>query len=75
MDNTVIVAFISLAGIIISGIFSALISSSLIKYRIERLEKKVDTHNGYAQKFAEYSEAMVGAKKDIEWIKKEMEKK
>lgn len=76
MDKTaIIVAIISFAGVIVSGIISAVIASSLIKYRVEQLEKKVDIHNGYAKKFADYSEAMVGAKKDIEWIKKEMEKK
>lgn len=69
MSDTVLVALISLAGIVISGVISAIVSSSLIKYRIEKLEKKVDIHNGYAEKFAEISTDIALMKQDISYIK------
>ena len=43
--ETIIVALITLAGTIGSGVLSAVISNNLIKYRVEQLEKKVDKHN------------------------------
>lgn len=41
MSETLINGLISLAGVI----GTAIITNSLIKYRIEQLEKKVDKHN------------------------------
>lgn len=41
MSETLINGIISLAGVICT----AIITNSLIKYRIEQLEKKVDKHN------------------------------
>lgn len=38
--------------------------------RLDRLEKKVDEHNGYAQKFTESSKAIIAIQKDVEWLKK-----
>ncbi len=72
MSDTVLVALISLVGIIVSGIISALVASSLIKYRIDELEKKVDEHNGYAKKFAETNTDIALIKQDIQYIKENM---
>lgn len=69
MSDTVLVALISLVGIIVSGFISAMVASSLIKYRIDELEKKVDEHNGYAKKFADTSKDIALIQKDIEHIK------
>ena len=44
--NEIIVALISLAGIIITSI----ISNSLIKWRLSALEAKVDKHNNLIQR-------------------------
>lgn len=38
--------------------------------RLASLEKKVDEHNGYAQKFSETSRNIATIQKDIEWIKR-----
>lgn len=46
MTSTVIIAIVSLAGTII-GAYSG---ARLTAYRIEMLEKKVDKHNGFAEK-------------------------
>lgn len=41
-----------------------------IEDRIDRLEKKVDTHNGYAEKFAKNSESLAVLATKIESIEK-----
>lgn len=68
----IIVAAIAGVCSILSGLISALVANSLIKYRLQKLEEKVDIHNGYAKKFTETSVAMTGLQKDVEWIKDTM---
>lgn len=41
-----------------------------IEERFKVVEKKLDEHNGYAEKFSEISNAIVSIKKDIEYIKR-----
>lgn len=41
MDTAIITGLFSLGGIVVTSI----ITNSLIKYRVEQLEKKVDYHN------------------------------
>lgn len=64
MSDTVIVALISLAGIIITTI----VSSNVIKLRLDSLEKKVDIHNGYAAKFGDIQTDIAVIKERIEHI-------
>lgn len=45
MDNTVVVALISLLGTLIGSLGGIMVSSKLTNYRIEQLEKKVDKQN------------------------------
>lgn len=45
MDNTVIIALISLLGTLVGSLSGIVISSKLTNYRIEQLEKKVDKQN------------------------------
>ena len=40
-----------------------------IDERICSLEKKVDIHNGYAEKFGEIANSMTAMSKDIEYLK------
>ncbi len=50
MPNEVIVAVLALVGTLI-GTFGGIVTSSrLTAYRIEQLERKVDKHNGFAEK-------------------------
>lgn len=42
MDNTVIIALISLLGTLVGSLGGIVISSKLTNYRLEQLEKKVD---------------------------------
>lgn len=50
MSDVIIVALISLAGTVISGIISSVIAKSVTVYRIEQLEKKVDKHNNLIER-------------------------
>lgn len=67
MTENVIIAIIGVIG-------SLLGSATLINWRLKELEKKVDEHNGYAQKFSEYTTNLAVMAKDIEYIKKQVEK-
>ncbi len=50
MTGTVIVALISFAGTVFGTFGGIIASSKLTNYRIEQLEKKVDTHNNFAHR-------------------------
>lgn len=41
-----------------------------IDEKITRLEKKVDIHNGYAEKFGEISQSLIALSKDVEYLRK-----
>lgn len=42
--------------------------------RLDSIEKKLDIHNGYAEKFGEIQKDIAVIKRDIEHIRKEQEK-
>ena len=46
-----------------------------ISDKLDVLEKKVDQHNRYGQKFGDVATAMVAMQKDIEYLKKAEERK
>lgn len=50
MDNSVIVAAISLVGTLGGSLGGILVSSKLTAYRIEQLEKRVSEHNNFARR-------------------------
>lgn len=50
MDNTVIVALITLAGSALGAFSGIVINGKLTNYRIEQLEKKVDKHNNVIER-------------------------
>ena len=50
MDNTVIVALISLVGTLGGSLGGILVSSKLTNYRIQQLENKVAEHNNFARR-------------------------
>lgn len=37
--------------------------------RLTNIEKKLDVHNGYAEKLGAISQSMVAMQRDIEWLK------
>lgn len=42
--------------------------------RLERIDTKLEEHNGYAKLFSEYSISLTKVQKDVEWIKSEVKK-
>ena len=67
-------------GAVLTGIASIITAISLhrktvalLEYRMGQVEKKLDSHNGYAEKFAKTSDDMAEMRKDIAVIKTEIE--
>lgn len=50
MDNTVIVALISLVGTLIGSLGGIVVSGKLTAYRIQQLENRVAEHNNFARR-------------------------
>lgn len=45
MDNTIVVALISLVGTLIGSLSGILVSNKLVNYKIDELKEKVNKHN------------------------------
>ena len=65
MSDTIIVAMLSFAGTCIGS----LAGISLIKYRIDQLEKKVEKHNNVMERTFKLEEDVMYLKEDIEALK------
>lgn len=50
MDNSTLVAILSLCGTLIGTFGGILTSAKMTTYRIEQLEKKVEKHNNFAER-------------------------
>ena len=50
MDNSTLVAILSLCGTLIGTLGGILTSAKMTTYRIEQLEKKVEKHNNFAER-------------------------
>ena len=77
MSTEIVSAIISLIGVV----FSALVSLQLVNWRLKQLEnkmdevdKKLETHNQYAIKFAELSGDIKAISLEIKHIKEMKEK-
>ena len=69
---TAIGALVVGIGSIISAILLNRKTMALLQYRMEQVEKKLDTHNGYAQKFSESTEKIAEIQKAIAVIETEI---
>lgn len=76
MDTGIIIAIIAGIGGTLSGlaaILSAILlnrkTMALLEYRMNQVEKKLDSHNGYAKLFSETSSQISKMQTDIEVIK------
>ena len=54
---------------IIGAIASVLTSASLVNWRLNKLEEKVDKHNGYSDKIASITTDIAVMKNDLTYIK------
>lgn len=70
MSTEVAVSMIGLVGIFVKVYFEFKKTNQLINYRLDSIEKKVDLHNGYAEKFASTAKDISSIQKDIEWLKR-----
>lgn len=52
MDNTIVVALLSMTGTLIGSVAGIMTANKLTVYRIEQLEKKVDKHNTVIERVA-----------------------
>lgn len=59
---------------IIGAIVSIISSASLVNYRLNKLEEKVDKHNGYSDKISKMQTDIALIQKDINWIKEAISK-
>lgn len=87
MDTGIIIAIIAGIGGTLSGlggVLAAILSHKkvviLLEYRMGQVEKKLDSHNGYAKLFSETSSEIAEMRTDIQviktdlsWIRKEVD--
>lgn len=69
MNETIIVALISLAGTIIGAFSGIIVSNKLTTYRIERLEEKVNKHNNLIERTFRLEGRMNEVEHDIKDLK------
>ena len=75
MNDTVIVAIVSLFGTLAGTFGGILTSSKLTNYRLEQLEKKVDKHNNFAERIPVMEQSIKVANQRIEDLEHEFERK
>jgi len=67
MSESILVALITACGSIIG-------TASLINWRLQALEKKVDSHNNYAKMFADTTKEIALMGQEIKYIKERIGK-
>ena len=71
---------VAIGGILagLGGIISAFLlyrkTVALLEYRMERVEKKLDEHNGYAEKLGDIRTDIAVMKTDLSYLKAEVSK-
>ena len=70
---TAIGAFLTGLAAVISAILLNRKTTALLEYRLGEVERKLDIHNGYSEKFAETTKCISEIKTDIAVIKAKME--
>lgn len=70
MNETVVVALVSLVGTVIGTFGGILTANKMTAYRIEQLEKKVEKHNGVIERTFILEGKMREAEHDIVDLKK-----
>ncbi len=65
MDSTIVVAVISFLGTVIGTAGGIIASTKLTEYRLQQLEKKVDSLNGTVSKLAVLEEKITNSNRRI----------
>ena len=68
MDNTIVIALISFAGTLLGTFGGIITTNKLVTYRLERLESKVDEHNGFGVKIPVIEAKIQGLEHRVEEI-------
>ena len=71
MDNTVIVAVISLVGTLFGSLGGIVVSSKLTAYRLEQLENRVAEHNNFARRMPVLEERIENIEKRLDRLEKD----
>jgi hypothetical protein len=66
MNESVIVALITLGGSAFGSLCGVLVTIKLISYRLEQLEKKVDKHNSVIERTFKLEERVALSERDME---------
>lgn len=69
MDSTIIVAVLSLLGTVIGSLGGVLAANNLIKYRIQKLEEKVNKHNNLIDRMYKLEKNETLVENEIDGIK------
>lgn len=72
MDNTIIVALLSLAGTLVGSFGGILAANRLSNYRIAQLEEKVNKHNQVVERTYKLEGQMTEVQHDIRDIKEKL---
>ena len=72
MDVEIAVSLIALAGTLVSGVISAIISGRLTNYRLKMLEQKVNMHNNLITRMYECEQDISLIRKDIDYLKEDI---
>lgn len=70
---TAIGALVVGIGSIVGAILMNRKTTALMQYRLEQVEKKLDSHNGYAKMFSESADRIARIETDIAVIKNSLE--
>lgn len=69
MNELYVTAFLSLIGTLVGTFGGIVTGSKLTSYRLERLEKQVEKHNGVIERTFKLEGRMTEAEHDIKYIK------
>lgn len=58
----------------VSTFAGILVSTKVSEHRLSEIEKKLDIHNGYAEKLGSMAIDLAEMRINVDWIKKEMRK-
>lgn len=65
MNDTIVVAILSLVGTMIGSIAGIMTANKLVVYRIEQLEKKVEKHNSVVERTFKLEEDVKNLKENL----------
>lgn len=75
MTEQIIISLIAFLGTALGTLGGIIASSKLTNYRIEQLEKKVDKHNGFAEKIPVVEQRVTSLEKRVKHLEEYHEEK